>query len=62
MGNGEREPKSIESEIAEMRVELKWTKWLAAAAFAASTLGQLGNLTPFTPQPSVIVDLLGRLL
>lgn len=47
------DPKNIHEELTQIRerqtaqgVELKWTKWLAAAAFAASTLGQLSNVTP----------------
>lgn len=52
------EPKTIREELGEMRVELKWTKWLAAGALGASTLGQVSKLAP----PTAVFDLIGRLL
>lgn len=54
------DPKMIREELAEIRekqasqgVELKWTKWLAAAAFAASTFGQLSTIGP----PTALINL-----
>lgn len=51
------EPKTIREELAEMRVELKWTKWLAAGALGASTVGQVTKLGP----PTAIFDVILRL-
>lgn len=55
---------SIREELAAIRqkqatqdTELKWTKWLAAGALGASTLGQVTTLAP----PTALIDLIGRL-
>lgn len=43
----------IRESQAEQRIEIKWTKWLAAAAFGASTLGQVSRFGP----PTALSDL-----
>lgn len=55
------DPTIVREELAQIRekqasqgVELKWTKWLAAAGFAASTFGQLSSIGPPT---ALIIDL-----
>lgn len=66
MGDGDTDETTIREELAEIRekqatqgVELKWTKWLAAAAFAASALGQVTAIRP--DATAVVLDLLGKL-